>query len=194
MCWRYSSTLHAIKGSTLSSAHQRRLHSNRAPPPRAWLQAPYHLINTALNVPGSTFANRRGRNADFFLFSRCFAGSEATGYAPTELVEQATDGLNIGTAMAISGAAARSEHGRGIAAGRSPPRSRSSTCGSDAGCAIRSMSWCGRSRTTAPPPGGSAGPGPHTCCARRCRQARGSGARWRLGDGFVKSEIGKRLR
>ncbi|HEY7246761.1 MAG TPA: patatin-like phospholipase family protein, partial [Xanthobacteraceae bacterium] len=67
-------------------------------------QAPYHLINTALNVPGSTFANRRGRNADFFLFSRCFVGSEATGYAPTELVEQATDGLNIGTAMAISGA------------------------------------------------------------------------------------------
>ncbi len=29
---------------------------------------PYHLINTALNVPGSSFANRRGRNADFFIF------------------------------------------------------------------------------------------------------------------------------
>ncbi len=69
-------------------------------------QAPYHLINTALNVPGSTFANRRGRNADFFLFSRCFVGSEATGYAPTGLVQEATDGLNMGTAMAISGAAA----------------------------------------------------------------------------------------
>jgi hypothetical protein len=69
-------------------------------------QAPYHLINTALNVPGSTFANARGRNADFFLFSRCFVGSEATGYAPTALVEKVTDGLNIGTAMAISGAAA----------------------------------------------------------------------------------------
>jgi hypothetical protein len=69
-------------------------------------QAPYHLINTALNVPGSRFANRRGRNADFFMFSRCYVGSEATGYAQTKLVEQATDGLNIGTAMAISGAAA----------------------------------------------------------------------------------------
>jgi Patatin-like phospholipase len=69
-------------------------------------QAPYHLINTALNVPGSKFANRRGRNADFFLFSRCFVGSEATGYAPTSLAQEATDGLNIGTAMAISGAAA----------------------------------------------------------------------------------------
>jgi hypothetical protein len=69
-------------------------------------QAPYHLINTALNVPGSTFANRRGRNADFFLFSPCYVGSELTGYVKTELAQSAVDGLNIGTAMAISGAAA----------------------------------------------------------------------------------------
>jgi hypothetical protein len=69
-------------------------------------QGPYHLINTALNVPGSRFANRRGRNADFFLFSRCFIGSEATGYIETEKAERTVDGLNIGTAMAISGAAA----------------------------------------------------------------------------------------
>jgi hypothetical protein len=68
--------------------------------------APYHLINTALNVPGSTFANRRGRNADFFVFSRCYIGSEATGYVDTESAEKIVDGLNIGTAMAISGAAA----------------------------------------------------------------------------------------
>jgi hypothetical protein len=68
--------------------------------------APYHLINTALNVPGSTFANRRGRNADFFVFSRHYIGSEATGYVETESAEAIVDGLNIGTAMAISGAAA----------------------------------------------------------------------------------------
>jgi len=67
---------------------------------------PYHIINTALNVPGSSFANKRGRNADFFSFTRQFVGSEATGYVPTVLVETVTDGLNIGTAMAISGAAA----------------------------------------------------------------------------------------
>ena len=66
----------------------------------------YHLVNTALNLPGSKFANRRGRNADFFFFSRLFAGSEATGYVRTHLVENLTDGLNLGTAMAISGAAA----------------------------------------------------------------------------------------
>ena len=68
--------------------------------------APYHLLNAALNVPGSAYANRRGRNADFFIFSRNFIGSEATGYTQTELAEKVNDGLNIGTAMAISGAAA----------------------------------------------------------------------------------------
>jgi hypothetical protein len=68
--------------------------------------SPYHLINAALNLPGSSFANRRGRNADFFVFSRCYIGSEATGYVDTHLAELATDGLNVGTAMAISGAAA----------------------------------------------------------------------------------------
>jgi hypothetical protein len=69
-------------------------------------RSPYHLINTALNVPGSRFANRRGRNADFFIFSRLFIGSAATGYVDTATAESVTDGLNIGTAMAISGAAA----------------------------------------------------------------------------------------
>lgn len=67
---------------------------------------PCHLINTALNVPGSSFANRRGRNADFFIFSHRYLGSEATGYVATDAAERMTDGLNIGTAMAISGAAA----------------------------------------------------------------------------------------
>jgi hypothetical protein len=71
--------------------------------PRA---SPYHLINAALNLPGSRFANRRGRNADFFIFSKRYVGSEATGYVDTRLAEDATNGLNVGTAMAISGAAA----------------------------------------------------------------------------------------
>jgi hypothetical protein len=67
---------------------------------------PYHLLNAALNVPGSKYANRRGRNAEFFIFSKNFVGCEATGYVNTEMAEQGNDGLNIGTAMAISGAAA----------------------------------------------------------------------------------------
>jgi hypothetical protein len=68
--------------------------------------APYHLFNCALNVPGSREANKRGRNADFFIFSRCFIGSPLTGYVRTRTAERILDRLNVGTAMAISGAAA----------------------------------------------------------------------------------------
>jgi hypothetical protein len=68
-------------------------------------RGPYHLINTSLNIEASKFANRRGRNADFFLFSRLFTGSEATGYVNTERMEQEMPGLTAGAAMAISGAA-----------------------------------------------------------------------------------------
>jgi Patatin-like phospholipase len=68
--------------------------------------APYHLINTALNIQGSKFVNRRGRDADFFLFSRAYVGSEATGYVPTEVMEKVVRELDLGTAMAVSAAAA----------------------------------------------------------------------------------------
>lgn len=86
--------LDAMPVSTLSSRH-----------------APYHLINTALNIQGSDYANRRGRNADFFLFSPCYVGSAATGYAVTADFERAARDLNVATAMAISGAAASSNMG-----------------------------------------------------------------------------------
>ena len=77
----------------------------------ASIHAPYHLINAALNVQGSDFANKRGRNADFFLFSPHFVGSEATGYISTKLYEQDPPDLDLGTAMAISGAAFSSNMG-----------------------------------------------------------------------------------
>ncbi|HEV2549505.1 MAG TPA: hypothetical protein VGU20_19470 [Stellaceae bacterium] len=47
------------------------------------LQGPYHLINAAMNVQGSLAANQRGREADFFTFSRDFVGSDLTLYART---------------------------------------------------------------------------------------------------------------
>jgi hypothetical protein len=75
------------------------------------LNAPYHLINTALNIQGSDFANRRGRNADFFVFSPLHVGSEATRYADTSTMEEVDPNLNLATAMAISGAAASSNMG-----------------------------------------------------------------------------------
>lgn len=73
--------------------------------------APYHLINTALNIEASKYANRRGRNADFFIFSPLFTGSSATGYVETDLMETKASGLTAGTAMAVSGAAASSNMG-----------------------------------------------------------------------------------
>lgn len=73
--------------------------------------APYHLINAALNIQGSDYANRRGRNADFFVFSPRHLGSDATGYATTPAFEASAGDLNLATAMAISGAAASSNMG-----------------------------------------------------------------------------------
>jgi hypothetical protein len=73
--------------------------------------APYHLINTALNIEASKYANRRGRNADFFIFSPLFTGSVATGYVETRRMEHKMPGLTAGTAMAVSGAAASADMG-----------------------------------------------------------------------------------
>jgi hypothetical protein len=73
--------------------------------------APYHIINAALNIQGSDYANRRGRDADFFLFSPLHLGSEATGYATMGDFEKEARDLDIATALAISGAAASSNMG-----------------------------------------------------------------------------------
>jgi hypothetical protein len=72
---------------------------------------PYHLINTSLNIQNSKAANKRGRNAEFFSFSRDFVGSEATGYVATADVEKVTKELDLASVMAISGAAASSNMG-----------------------------------------------------------------------------------
>ena len=72
---------------------------------------PYHLLNTALNIQGSQHVNQRGRNADFFLFSSKYVGSEATGYVSTKAMERVVKELDLGTAMAVSAAAASSSMG-----------------------------------------------------------------------------------
>jgi hypothetical protein len=73
--------------------------------------APYQIFNTAMNVQGSTEANKRGRDADFFIFTRDFIGSDLTGYAPTRIVERITSRLDLGSVMAISGAAVSANMG-----------------------------------------------------------------------------------
>lgn len=55
---------------------------------------------------------KRGRNAEFFLFSRNFVGSDMTGYVPTERLPERPHKLDLATAVAISGAAVSSSMGR----------------------------------------------------------------------------------
>ena len=66
---------------------------------------PYPIINAALNLEGSYYANRRGRDADFFVFTPEYTGSLATGYVGSYNIEKTDTQLDLGSAMAISGAA-----------------------------------------------------------------------------------------
>ncbi len=76
-------------------------------------RSPYHLVNCALNVPASDNPRMQGRLTEFFLFSRDFCGSPLTGYEFTTTWEGLNPGLDLGTAMAISGAAAAPQMGLG---------------------------------------------------------------------------------
>ena len=67
--------------------------------------APYHLINAALNMQGSKDPGLFDRDADLFIFSKRFVGSYSTGFCKTEDMEKFDRYVNLGTAMAISGAA-----------------------------------------------------------------------------------------
>jgi hypothetical protein len=78
-------------------------------------RGPYHLLNCALNVPGSRNPAMQGRLTDFFLFSPAYCGSPLTGYSETQQWEQADPDLDLGTAMAISAAAASPLMGLGTA-------------------------------------------------------------------------------
>ena len=68
--------------------------------------APYHLINVALNLNGMTEPDMRGRQSDFFVFSKRYTGCPRTGFCRTADLERVHRHLDLGTAMAISGAAA----------------------------------------------------------------------------------------
>ncbi|MCP5528400.1 MAG: hypothetical protein H7A47_16550 [Verrucomicrobiales bacterium] len=73
--------------------------------------APYHLINTALNVPSSQGPALRDRDCDFFLFSKKWTGSPSTGYPGTSDWKANGKDLDLATAMAVSGAAVSSHMG-----------------------------------------------------------------------------------
>ena len=68
--------------------------------------APYHLINTALNLQGCSDPQLRQRKTVPFLFSKRYCGSDYTGYCDSKSMEFLDSDMNLGTAMAISAAAA----------------------------------------------------------------------------------------
>jgi predicted acylesterase/phospholipase RssA len=68
--------------------------------------APYHIINVTMNLQGSKDPDLRGRESDFFIFSKLFTGSDRTGYTDSATMESMDHHLDLATAMAISGAAA----------------------------------------------------------------------------------------
>lgn len=74
-------------------------------------KAPYHFINCALNIPACDDPNLRGRNSDFFVFSKHFSGSPIAGYSATKEWEAIDGHLDLGTAMSISAAAASPQMG-----------------------------------------------------------------------------------
>ncbi|MCG6904325.1 MAG: hypothetical protein LJE68_16760, partial [Rhodobacter sp.] len=75
--------------------------------------APYHLINTALNLQATKDINIRDRHSDFFMFSKRFIGGRRTGYCRSENMEAVFPQMDLGTAMAVSAAAASPNMGRG---------------------------------------------------------------------------------
>jgi hypothetical protein len=73
--------------------------------------SPYLLVNTAINLEASADLNKRGRNADTFIFSPLCVGSSATGFVDTLEMERVQPDIGLGTAMATSGAAASANMG-----------------------------------------------------------------------------------
>lgn len=65
--------------------------------------APFHIVNTAVNMVGSENTKREGRGSDNFVFSPLFCGAESTGYVQTN--QYVGNTMDLATAFAISGAA-----------------------------------------------------------------------------------------
>ena len=75
-------------------------------------KAPYHIVNTALNLQGSSDPMLRDRGSDFFMFSKLNYGGHRTGYCETSRLEKIFPQMDLPTAMAISAAAASPNAGR----------------------------------------------------------------------------------
>ncbi len=75
--------------------------------------APYHIVNVAHNLQGSSDESIRERDSDFFFFSKYAIGGNHTGYCSSEHLEWVFPQMDLPTAMAISAAAAAPNMGKG---------------------------------------------------------------------------------
>ncbi len=71
-------------------------------------EKPFHVIGAALNLVKGTQLAWQERKAESFTMSRLHCGSWHVGYRPSD---QYGDGISLGTALTISGAAANSNMG-----------------------------------------------------------------------------------
>ena len=74
--------------------------------------APYHLINVALNLQGSNDPGLRGRNADFFLFTKRYTGGQRTGFCATDEIEKLRPAARPGHRHGDLGRRGGAQHGR----------------------------------------------------------------------------------
>ena len=86
-------------------------------PPDGWAKLdrgrwrPFHVINMALNIVSTRRLAWQERKAESFTISPLHAGSACKAYRRTEHYGDPNGGLSVGTAVAISGAAVKPQHG-----------------------------------------------------------------------------------
>ena len=86
------------------------MHTLREKTAKRGHQVPYHLICTALNLPGSTSAKLMDRKSDSFVIAPIQSGSALTRWFPTKNHEK-LDYMGLAEATAISGASVSPNQG-----------------------------------------------------------------------------------
>jgi hypothetical protein len=74
-------------------------------------KAIFPIINCALNVPNSADPVMRGRQSDIFAITPVAAGARVLGYFDTESWEKSNTNLDLGSTIALSGAAVSPQMG-----------------------------------------------------------------------------------
>lgn len=74
-------------------------------------RALFPIINCALNVPNSKDPVMRGRLSDVFAITPVASGAHVTGYFPTRSWEESNTNLDLGSTIALSGAAVSPQMG-----------------------------------------------------------------------------------